>query len=205
MALNNAAFNNLTPNAKLAMVGNRLGNPGLKNNQGSTFEVYDYIDVTATIGAKQTLRFFESVNTKTFPLTNLQQNQLQVGEALAIQYIAFTRIEEVIATGVISSQTALISTVSGLALSQFSILLDNSRIIKVNSLTRANANLNPKGGTAQNALWYPDTDLTIPPQISFTSELTIPANSDTAPAGSKVFYGVHLFGTGAILNLKTNV
>ena len=205
MALNNAAFNNLTPNAKLAMVGNRLGNPGLKNNQGSTFEVYDYIDVTATIGAKQTLRFFESVNTKTFPFTNLQQNQLQVGEALAIQYIAFTRIEEVIATGVISSQTALISTVSGLALSQFSILLDNSRIIKVNSLTRANANLNPKGGTAQNALWYPDTDLTIPPQISFTSELTIPANSDIEPAGSKVFYGVHLFGTGAILNLKTNV
>lgn len=205
MALNNSAFNNLTPNAKLAMVGNRLGNPGLKNNQGSTFEVYDYIDVTATIGAKQTLRFFESVNTKTFPLTNLQQNQLQVGEALAIQYIAFTRIEEVIATSVISSQTALISTVSGLALSQFSILLDNSRIIKINSLTRANANLNPKGGTAQNALWYPDTDLTIPPQISFTSELTIPANSDSAPAGSKVYYGVHLFGTGAILNLKTNV
>jgi hypothetical protein len=205
MALNNAAFNNLTPNAKLAMVGNRLGNPGLKNNQGSTFEVYDYIDVTATIGAKQTLRFFESVNTKTFPLTNLQQNQLQVGEALAIQYIAFTRIEEVIATGVISTQTALIRTISGLALSQFSILLDNSRIIKINSLTRANADLNPKGGTANNALWYPDTDLTIPPQISFTSELTIPANADTAPAGSKVYYGVHLFGTGAILNLKTNV
>jgi hypothetical protein len=205
MALNNAAFNNLTPNAKLAMVGNRLGNPGLKNNQGSTFEVYDYIDVTATIGAKQTLRFFESVNTKTFPLTNLQQNQLQVGEALAIQYIAFTRIEEVIATGVISTQTALIRTISGLALSQFSILLDNSRIIKINSLTRANADLNPKGGTANNALWYPDTDLTIPPQISFTSELTIPANADTAPVGSKVYYGVHLFGTGAILNLKTNV
>jgi hypothetical protein len=205
MALNNAAFNNLTANAKLAMVGNRLGNPGLKNNQGSTFEVYDYIDVTATIGAKQTLRFFESVNTKTFPLTNLQQNQLQVGEALAIQYIAFTRIEEVIATGVISTQTALIRTISGLALSQFSILLDNSRIIKINSLTRANADLNPKGGTANNALWYPDTDLTIPPQISFTSELTIPANADTAPAGSKVYYGVHLFGTGAILNLKTNV
>lgn len=205
MALNNSAFNNLTPNAKLAMVGNRLGNPGLKNNQGSTFEVYDYIDVTATIGAKQTLRFFESVNTKSFPLTNLQQNQLQVGEALAIQYIAFSRIEEIIATGAISTQTALVTTVPGLCLSQFSILLDNSRIIKINSLTRANAAFNPKGGTFANALFFPDTDLTIPPQISFTSELTIPTNSDTAPQGSKVYYGIHLFGTGAILNLKTNV
>jgi hypothetical protein len=204
MALNNAAFNNLTPNAKLAMVGNRLGNPGLKNNQGSTFEVYDYIDVTATIGAKQTLRFFESVNTKTFPFTNLQQNQLQVGEALAIQYIAFTRIE-VSATGAVRNQNALVNAVSGLALSQFSILLDNSRIIKINSLTRSNTDLNPKGGTATNSLWYPDTDLTIPPQISFTSELTTPANTDTAAPATSVYYGIHLFGTGAILNLKTNV
>ena len=202
--INASLFNNVTPNAKLAMVGNRLGNPGLKNNQGSTFEVYDYIDVTATIGNKQTLRFFESVNTKTFPFTNIQQNQLQVGEALAIQYVAFTRIE-VTGTDTIRNQNALITSVSGLALSQFSILLDNSRIIKINSLTRANADLNPKGGTATNSLWYPDTDLTIPPQISFTSELTIPANSDSAPAQSSVFYGIHLFGTGAILNLKTNV
>lgn len=205
MAINSGLFNNLTPNAKIAMVGNKIGNSGLKNNQGSTQEVYDYIDVTSTIGSKQTLRFFESVNTKSFPLTNIQQNQLGVGEALSIQWVAFSRIEEVIATGVITSQTALLNTVSGLALSQFSVLLDNSRIIKLNSLTRANSQFNPKGGTSSNYLWYPDTDLTLPPQISFTAELTIPANSDTAPAGSKVYYGIHLMGTGAILNLKTNV
>lgn len=205
MAINSGLFNNLTPNAKIAMVGNKIGNSGLKNNQGSTQEVYDYIDVTSTIGSKQTLRFFESVNTKSFPLTNIQQNQLGVGEALSIQWVAFSRIEEVIATGAVTNQTALLNTVSGLALSQFSVLLDNSRIIKLNSLTRANSQFNPKGATSTNYLWYPDTDLTLPPQISFTAELTIPANSDTAPQGSKVYYGIHLMGTGAILNLKTNV
>ena len=201
------AFKNVTPGAKLALVNNKLGNPALKKNQGSTFEVYDYIDVTSTIGTQQVLRFFESVNTKTFPFTNVQQNQLQVGEALAIEYIALTRLEVSVTPGSpdkLTAQSSLLS-VTGLSLSQFSLLLDNSRILKTNSLTRANSPFNPKGGTATNNLFYPDTDLTIPPQISFAAELNLPANSDTAGEGKKVFYGCHLFGTGSILNLKTNV
>jgi hypothetical protein len=201
------AFKNVTPGAKLALVNNKLGNPALKKNQGSTFEVYDYIEVTSSIGTEQVLRFFSSVNTKTFPFTNIQQNQLQVGEALAIEYIALTRLELTVTPGSpdkLVSQTSLLS-VSGLSLSQFSLLLDNSRILKNNSLTRSNSPFNPKGGTATNNLFYPDTDLTIPPQITFTAELQTPANSDTAGEGKKVFYGCHLFGTGSILNLKTNV
>jgi len=196
-------FRNVTPNAKLAMVNNKLGNPALKLNQGSSVEIYDYIDVTSTIGAKNTLRFFENVNAKSFPFTNIQQNQLQVGEALAIEYIAFTRI--VVKAGAITSFNALTQSVDALSLSQFSFLLDNSRIIKINSLTRTFADLNTKGATSNNSLFYPDTDLTIPPQISFTGELTTPANSDTANEGESVYYGIHLFGTGAILNLKHNV
>jgi|688.fasta_scaffold641187_1 hypothetical protein len=200
------AFKNVTAGAKLALVNNKLGNPALKKNQGSTFEIYDYIEVTSTIGTNQVLRFFGSVNTKTFPFTNIQQNQLQVGEALAVEYIALTRLEITTAGGVdkLTAQTSLL-TVTGLALSQFSLLLDNSRILKNNSLTRANTIFNPKGQTGTNSLFYPDTDLTIPPQISFTAELQTPANSDTVAEGKKVFYGCHLFGTGAILNLKTNV
>lgn len=200
MAIN--AFQTVTPSAKLALVNNKLGNPGLKKNQGSTFEVYDYVNVTANIGAAQVVRFFQSVNTKTFPLTNLQQNQLQVGEALSIEYIAFTRmtIERNKVTGV-----APLLNLTEFSLSQMSILLDNSRIIKVNSLMRSFEAFNTKGGTAKNFLFYPDTDLVIPPQISFTTELNIPDNTDSTTTGIDVYYGCHLFGTGSILNLKTNV
>lgn len=198
-------FKNVTPNAKLALVNNRLGNPGLKKNQGSSVEIWDYINVTAAIGTAQTIRFFENVNTKQLPYTNIQQNQLQVGEALAIEYIAFTRIALDKAGSVLCTQKALVD-VTGLALSQFSFLLDNSRIIKNNSLTRTNPLFNTKGQTATNSLFYPDTDLTLPPQISFTGELTIPANCDkVGEEESSVYYGIHLFGTGAILNLKANV
>ena len=201
--MNQAAFKNVTPNAKLAMVNAKLGNKALGRNQGSTVEIYDYINVTANVGNAATIRFFDGVNTRQFPFTNLQQNQLSVGEALAIQYITISRIT-VNRSNKITSQTSIL-TASGLALSQLNILLDNSRILKNNSLTRANSIFNTQGHTGTNNLFYPDTDLTIPPQISFTVELQTPANSDTAPADEDVYYGCHLFGTGAILNLKTNV
>lgn len=201
MAIN--AFQTVTPSAKLAMVNNKLGNPGLKKNQGSTFEVYDYVNVTTGIGTSQVIRFFSSVNTKTAPFTNLQQNQLQVGEALSIEYIAFTRLVTD-RTGKLTKIEPLLA-LSELSLSQMSILLDNSRIIKVNSLMRSFEAFNTKGGTAKNFLFYPDTDLVIPPQISFTTELAVPTNTDTATTDEVVYYGCHLFGTGSILNLKTNV
>lgn len=198
---NIAAFRNVTPNAKIALVNNKLGNPALKNNQGTSSEVYDYVKVTPASAA--VIRFFDNVNTKTFPLTNIQQNQLQAGEALSIEYIAFTRM--VIKAGVITNFDALTAVLPALSLAGFQLLLDNSRLIKANSLVRSYADLNTKGGTATNSLYYPDTDLVIPPQIQFTAELNVPANTDTSTEGEEVYYGCHLFGTGAILNLKTNV
>ena len=204
-------FRNVTAPAKIAMVNNKLGNPSLKFNQGSSYEVYDMVDVTSTIGTQQTIRFFENVNAKAWPLTNIQQNQLQVGEALAIEYIAFTRVaKKKPATPTDPeewcTQQALVN-VSGLSLSQFSFLLDNSRIIKNNSLTRTNSIFNPKGDTGTNNLFFPDTDLVIPPQISFTAELTVPINCDALNPDTEVavYYGCHIFGSAAILNLKSNV
>ena len=202
MAIN--AFKEVTPSAKMALINNALGNPALKKNQGSTFEIYDYVAI-GTPGTTQTINFFGNVNTKTFPFTNIQQNQLGVGESLSTQYIAFNRIVVDNTTGAITTSNPLIATIPGLALSSFSLLLDNSRIIKVNSLMRSFSNFNPKGKTSNNNLFYPDTDLTIPPQISFTLDLRIPTNNDASTIGSTVYYGVHLFGTGSILNLKTNV
>jgi len=199
-------FQNVTANSKIAMVNNALGNRSLKRNQGSSVEVYDYITQTAgTIGTSQTLTFFSNVNTKNFPLTNVQQNTLQVGESLSVEYIAFTRISQVTATGAITECTALVTSVGGMNLGQFSFNLDNSRIIKINSLIRTNSVFNPKGTTGVSNLFFPDTDLVIPPQISYTLELRTPVNNDTIAAGTTISYGCHLFGTGSILKLKTNV
>ena len=204
MAIN--AFQNVTPGAKLALVNNKLGNPSLKKNQGSSVEIYDYVEI-ASPGTAETIRFFQDVNSHAWPFSNINQNQLQVGEALAIEYIFFTRmVTETNSAGVtkIVNWNALLNNDS-LTIAQFNFLLDNSRIIKNNSLSRTNSEFNVKGATSNNFVFYPDTDLTIPPQISFIGELRIPANSDAPVEGKKVYYGCHLLGTGAILNLKTNV
>lgn len=203
---NNSAFRRVTAPSKIAMVNNQLNNPSLKYNQGSSTEVYDYVTQTAaSIGTTQTITFFGNVNTKTFPLTNLQSNMLQVGEAISCEYIIFTRISQTTATGAITECTNLLTSVAGMNLAQFNLNLDNSRIIKQNSLLRSNSVFNPKGQTSVNNVWYPDTDLVIPPQISFTLELRVPVNSDTIAVGTTISYGCHIFGSGAILNLKTNV
>lgn len=203
---NQSIFKNITANAKLGMVNSKLGNPALKKNQGSTVEIYDYVTQTAgTIGTKQTISFFANVNTKAFPLANIQQNQLQVGESLSVEYIVFTRISQVTATGSVTEVTALLTSVAGANLGLFSLLLDNSRIIKNNSLIRSNSVFNPKGTTGVSNVFFPDTDLVIPPQIPFTLDLTLPTNADVIAAGTTISYGCHLFGTGAILNLKSNV
>ena len=204
MAIN--AFQNVTPGAKLALVNNKLGNPSLKKNQGSSVEIYDYVEI-ASPGTAETIRFFQDVNSHAWPFSNINQNQLQVGEALAIEYIFFTRmVTETNSAGVIKiiDWQALLN-VTSLSIAQFNFLLDNSRIIKNNSLSRTNTEFNVKGATASNFVFYPDTDLTIPPQINFIGELRIPTNNDAAVEGKKVYYGCHLLGTGAILNLKTNV
>jgi len=205
--MNNAsAFRRVTAPSKIAMVNNALNNPSLKYNQGSSTEIYDYVPQSATtLGTSQVITFFGSVNTKTFPLTNLQSNMLQVGEALSCEFITFTRIVQITATGQITECTNLLTTIAGMNLAQFSLNLDNSRIIKQNSLLRSNSVFNPKGQTSVNNVWYPDTDLVIPPQISFTLELRTPVNTDAVVAGSTISYGCHIFGSGAILNLKTNV
>ena len=204
MALN--AFKNVTPNAKLALVNNKLGNPSLKNNQGSTVELYDYVKITSP-GTAQTIRFFQDCNVHPWPYSNISQSQLQVGEALSIEFILFTRIATTTTNNIekIVKFESLLKAVPGVSLAQFNFLLDNSRIIKNNSLTRSNTELNVKGQTAANYVFYPDTDLVLPPQINFVGELQLPTNIDAADEGQTIYYGCHLCGTGAILNLKTNV
>ena len=196
-------FRNVTPSAKLALVNNQLGNPSLKLNQGSSSEVWDYIKISNP-GTAQVLQFFANVNTKNKPFANIPQNQLSVGEALSVSYIAWTKITVKTLTGNIASFTPL-SGIDGLQLATFNLLLDNSRIIKNNSLVRSNTAFSTVGSTGNNYLWYPDTNLVVPPQIPFVAELDVPTNSDASEEGYDTYYGCHIFGTGAILNLKSNV
>ena len=53
---------------KIVGASNRFGNPGIKNQQLTTFEVFHYLPVASNV----TLDFFRNVNTSFFPFANIQ-------------------------------------------------------------------------------------------------------------------------------------
>lgn len=198
------AYRRLTPQGKQVIVADALGNGGIKNNQGTTVEIYDYIQVQTSV-AKQTLEFFNAVSTKVFPFTNIKENKLQVGESLAIEYMFFTQMIVDDTNGEIDSWGSMQALFPGTNLAQFSLMVDNNRVMKPVSLARGNKLFNVNGKTAENYVFFPDTDLVLPTELQFIGQLVIPPITVTAGEGKKLYFGLHWTGSGAILNLKHNV
>ena len=61
-------------------VNDRLGNPAVANMQGTTRAIYDIVT-----GTGLQYDFFNNVQTRPFPFSNISQNRFEVGESLAIE------------------------------------------------------------------------------------------------------------------------
>lgn len=178
---------------KLVNASDRFGNPGIKNGQWTTTEIYDYLPYAPG----STLTFFENVNTRTFPFTNISQNELQVGESMVIKRVWFTMVTVV--AGIISN--ILTFEQGGLTaqyLSQFSWFNDNNRVIKPISLTNMQSEFNRKGWSTDNNVFHLETDITIQPLVRFTCQLKLVPGAAIAD----VFIGCHVGGMGTILAPK---
>ena len=144
---------------KIVGASNRFGNPGIKNQQLTTMEVFHYLPVASN----QTLDFFRNVNTAVFPFSNIQENRLQVGETMVINRIYFDVIEVITATGLIASVTTLETAFPGAYMGQFSWLNDNNRVIKELGLTNMKPAHNRKGWNEVNDVFHLETDITVQP------------------------------------------
>jgi len=184
---------------KIVGASNRFGNPGIKNQQLTTMEVFHYLPVASNV----TLDFFRNVNTAVFPFSNIQINSLQVGETMVINRIYFDVIEVVDATGVIKTVGTLETLFPGAYLSQFSWLNDNNRVIKEIGLTNMKPAHNRKGWNELNDVFHLETDITIQPLIRFICQLQIPTVTIPANAGSTYYIGCHAQGTGTLLAPRT--
>lgn len=191
------------PQNKLVSVANRLGNPGLKNNQGSTFEVWDYIEIATTSGPN-ILEFFVNPQSKNFPFTNMADNKLSVGEGMVIERLALTYLVVKDSDGMIMGVDAAANALDSFALAEIEILQDNQRVLKANSTMFSNTFFNVNGNTGTNYIMTFDTLITIQPQIPFTVRVKYAAQTVTPGDGNSAYIGCHLQGTGAILNTKAN-
>lgn len=181
---------------KIVGAANRFGNPGIKNQQLTTFEIFHYLPLVGN----STLNFFEKVNTASFPLTNIQENRLQVGETMVINRVYFT-IATISPANVVSNiLTFEQAGFNGLYLSQMNWLNDNNRVIKDLSLTNAQAEFNRKGWSTDNNVLHLETDITIQPLIRFVNQLR---TTDVGVIPENTFIGCHASGVGTLLAPKT--
>jgi hypothetical protein len=152
--------------------------------QGTTKAVYDTADGTTS----GTLSFFDNVGQRSFPETNLEDNQFQIGEALAVEAVVLTVFDTV-------NNVFLPYQIGGNPV--LTVKVANQTILKRVPLSGLVFN---KTGTNNGVgkLWL-NVPLVIPPQVRFTAELE---NFISQPNRTVQLY---FFGTGVLLNLKSSL
>jgi hypothetical protein len=181
-------------------VNDRLGNPAVANMQGTTRAIFD----TAS-GQSNNFTFFQNVQTRPYPFSNISQNRFEVGESLAIESIALILFEEPY-PGI---QSPIYSfNFNGQCNPILNLYIGNQRVIKDLDLSYSNTTLGqtnaanrPTIAESQTAVFRLETPIVIPPQIEFYATLQF-----SSPVGQEEGPGLALIlqGTGTLLNPKSN-
>jgi hypothetical protein len=185
-------------------VNQRLGNTAVPNMQGTTRAIFDTADRASA--TDQTLTFFSGVASRPWPLSNISQNKFEVGESLAIQAISFLYRPTSITTyaslftSVPVGATATTYTQSLL----FNFYIGNQRVVKDMEISgyskfsvgEVSGNSTVNGGSVIRL----ETPIIIPPQIEFYA--TVRETGNAAATACRLV--VSLFGTGTLLNTKSN-
>lgn len=178
-------------------VNDRLGNPAVANMQGTTRAIFD-----TAAGVSNNFTFFQNVQTRPYPLSNISQNRFEVGESLAIESIAL-----IFPLNGISANQRLDNF---LFYGQFAPLLNlyigNQRVIKDLDLsysltTLGQTNANGTDVSNKTAVFRLETPIVIPPQIEFYATLQFSNNIGFLLNASVALI---LQGTGTLLNPKSN-
>lgn len=213
-----------SPNYKLVQVAQKMGVRDLSKMQITTRQIYHAVKLEATNNNK-VYTFFQGVNTTTFPFTNLTENKLQAGEAIAVERAYFTILYvSKVAPNVgqiIDVRPAEFSFVTRPILrGDFDLQIDRQTVTKKISTTSFYAPFNKSakfsaydyaggsviGGIAYGqSVYHFDNSFVIIPQIEFTATLTItPIPVLENPDTVDTYCMLTLEGLGCLFNPKAN-
>jgi len=199
-SVNPSNFKNPTPQAKMIEINNKFGNNGIKRQQGSTFIRYDYLPLTEGLNPADTFKFFINAATRQFPFTNLIKGQLMVGETLAVQRMYFVIMQILDATNEITDQTTLDTFGLPAAYNgEFLIQIENNVVVKPTPMTSLKAPFNRFAFFADYNVFHFDTDVIIPPLLSFEVDLRTPIMTVPTSETLSFYIGCVLEGAGSIL------
>ena len=200
----------ITAQDKILHVANKLGLTSLKDMQGSTGAVYDVdTELSGTI-------FTQAARHANPSVTNINENQFEVNEALLVETIAFYVKDadgNVENFGRVYGSNAVI---------MFDLVIGNKRVMKETPIfgsgspyTFANV-ANTNGGTAENQvsfytprhqIFMEGAGILIPPQVQWYVQYTIfnvVTGAIITPTDGTAI-GCYLFGTKVLLNFNTSI
>lgn len=115
-----------TEQQKILSVTRNLGIQDADIMQVTTRTIFD----TRPIDGSNPIIFFSGCNNRAFPLTNLSQNRLEVGEALIIKRIYFSSLTNTGGLGVYSMNGGLSKEAISFMQSLLNIVVANSLVLK---------------------------------------------------------------------------
>ena len=209
-------------NYKIAEVAARMGIKDLSKMQITTRQIYHAIKIAVNANG-QTFDFFKGVNATTFPFTNLTENKLQAGEALAVErsYLSILKVAAGSPINIIDVlPVEFYPEFRGLLRSDFDLNIDRQTVTKRINTTSWYAPFNkdanfgsfinigtqdaPSFANYGQSVYHFDNSFVIIPQIEFTGTLTVPAIT-ALPAGNFDYYlMLNLEGLGCLFNPKGN-
>jgi hypothetical protein len=193
-AIPNTLAIGLSPQNKLQMIGKKMGQNNIVSQQGTTRHIWDTLPLVA---GQLYYRFFDGVNGRVFPFTNLTDNKLEAAESLACQFMHLSIINITKATNVVNSVTGL---TWGMLVGSIDFTLANTTVMKPISLLSFDPMFNrmPNNTASVYKLF---TQPAIMPQLSFI--LTARFADIPAPAqGDDNYVRLTIEGTGSILSPK---
>ena len=177
-------------------VNERLGNMAVPQMQGTTRMIYDTLQGSGTNPGSYT--FFNNVSSRTYPLSNISQNRFEVGESLAVQYIAVGAYAAAAGAAfpALATATSLLNAVPNIGV--LNLFIGNQRVLKNFEILEYSLNVTGQTKTnLTNAVVILETPIVIPPQIEFYATLDLNQN---VAAGTRVV--LMLGGLGTLLNPK---
>jgi len=187
----------LNPQQKLVAVNNKFGNTDIKFQQGTSRTLYDTLPYT-TDG--QSFRFFEDSARRTFPFSNTGSdgNKLGVGETMVVSDIWFQLLTWDPAT--LRYTSNFIFSENALFGSNLQFEIGNQRVIKNYTLTAGQSAFNKSVGSNNSVIGL-DTDIVIPPLLSYLLELRL--SQDSAAPAANTYLRCTIHGAAGILAPRT--
>jgi len=161
----------VSPQRKAISINDRLGNRGIKKQQGTTRILFDSLLIDGSL----IFPFFEGANNRDFPDTNVgaRGNQLGVGETLVFER-AYLAVVETLALGGFVVTPLTVAAFPGIAMGEINLEIANSQVLKPIPLMSFFPEFNKSSESTTNTNFEFDTQIILPPLLEFVSTVRIP-------------------------------